>query len=282
MADLRILINQSYQSLSNREAQVADLLLQDPNQILWYSASELANEADVSNSTVTRLVQVLGFKSYDELRKAVRSTLTNGSPLHILHNVEHAPSSDTDDPLRQFMAQEKDILDASYASLSGIDLDAIATRLVEARNLGFLGFRNSQYFAAYARWQFVQFRPRTRQMPGAGETIAERIADLGPDDVVLVIAIRRIVGKLPRYIDAIKKTGADVLLITDPSSSALGKNATWTIVCPVENPEVFDSYVGVLSIIRFLAYRSFRKSAGAGQNYMEAIERQHDQLDEFD
>ncbi len=83
----------------------------------------------------------------------------------------------------------------SLARLDPETIDEITTRLREAPNLSFPGLRNSHFFAICARWQFIQFRAKTRQLPGAGETIAERIADLGPGDMVMVVPVRRLVGK---------------------------------------------------------------------------------------
>lgn len=91
----------------------------------------------------------------------------------------------------------------------------------------------------------------------------------------MVVAIRRLVGKMYGYIEAISKTGTDVLL-------DLTKHVRCTIVCPVENKNVFDSYAGVLAVIRLLAYEVFIKSSQKGRDYMMATERQHDMLSEFD
>lgn len=171
---------------------------------------------------------------------------------------------------------------AALGALSPALLDEITDALHEARNLGFMGFRNSHYFAGYARWQFIQFRERTRLIPGPGETVAERIADLGPEDVVLVVAVRRIVGKLRRYIEALSGRGVRVPLITDPSARVLPAHARWTLVCPVENAFGLDTYAGVLAVIRLLAVEAFRKSGAAGRVYLKRIEAAHEVLGEFD
>jgi len=279
---LESIIQSAYGRLTARERQLADLILENPNQILIFSASELAAKAQVSNSTVTRMVQQIGFDSYTQIRKHLRAAIGPGSPLSLLSEEEAAPAPPTGSLVERFADQEVTMLRAAFANLHPRELDEITTSLCLAGNLGFLGLRNSHFFAAYARWQFIQFRPRTRQMPGAGETIAERIADLGPGDAVMVVAVRRLVKKLERYIKAIAKTGADVLLITDPTGETLAEHARWKIICPVENPNIFDSYAGVLAVIRLLAYESFIKSGRKGREYMLAIEQQHNILSEFD
>ncbi len=283
MSELTSAIRNAYANLTGRERQLADIILENPEQLAIFSASELAGKAQVSNSTVTRLVKQLGYPNYDHMRKLARREIGHGSPLALLGQ-EEMPGGNNgrEDLIERFAEQETALLRAALGRLDPQMLDEITTRLCEAGNLGFLGLRNSHFFATYARWQFIQFREKTRQMPGAGETIAERIADLGPGDVVMIVAVRRLVGKLRRYVKVISETGADVLLITDPTGRELGKYARWVITCPVENEYIFDSYAGVLAVIRLLAYKAFLKSGRDGREYMLAIERQHDVLAEFD
>ena len=275
-------IHKAYETLSARERVVADMVLESPGDISMYPASELARLAGVSNSTVTRFVQRTDFESYEEMRVAAREARNWGSPLFLASQESTGPGLKDNDLIAAFAEHEIAILKHAIADLAPAKLDEITSALLEARNLGFMGFRNSHYFAGYARWQFIQFRERTRLIPGPGETVAERIADLGPDDVVIVVGIRRIVGKLRRYLEAMSDRGVRVLLITDPSARVTPVYARWTITCPVETPHVFDSYSGVLAVIRLLAFETFRKAAKAGREYLEKIETQHEVLAEFE
>ncbi|MEF2548091.1 MurR/RpiR family transcriptional regulator [Aurantimonas sp. E1-2-R+4] len=275
-------IHRSYESLSSRERQVADLVLESPGEVSMYPASELAKLAGVSNSTVTRFVQRIGFDNYDDMRVAAREARNWGSPLFLASGRSPESGDAPADPIARFAEQEMATVRLALEGLDPARLDEIAAALWQARNLGFMGFRNSHYFAGYARWQFIQFRERTRLIPGAGETVAERIADLGPDDVVLVVAIRRIVGKLKRYLEALSGRGVKVLLITDPSARVTPAYARWTIVCPVESSYPLDCYSGVLAVIRLLALETFKKSGKPGRDYLEKIEAQHEILGEFE
>ena len=275
-------VHRVYSQLSDRERLVADLVLETPGEISMYPASELARLVGVSNSTVTRFVRRTGFRNYEEMRRSAREARNWGSPLFLAQQADHAPRKSTQNRLVQFAEQEIELLQRTLGDLTPSRVDEIATALAKAHNLGFMGFRNSYYFAAYARWQFIQFRDKTRMIPGSGETVAERIADLGDGDVVLVVGVRRIVGILKRYLEAISNTGASVLLITDPSARGIPAIARWTITCPVENSHVFDSYSGVLAVLRLLAYETFEKIGKPGREYMQKIEERHEELAEFE
>lgn len=275
-------VHQAYAALSARERRVADLVLESPGEVAAYPASELAQMVGVSNSTVTRFVQKIGFESYEDARRSAREAREWGSPLFLASPAAQAQEKPSNELIRRYAESELAILSAALAELSPARLDELTDALIAARRLYFMGFRNSHYFAGYARWQFIQFRTNTHLFPGPGETVAERIADLGPGDLVLVVGLRRIVGKLRRYLEAIHATGADVLLITDPSARVTPAYARWTITCPVENPYVFDSYAGVLAVLRLLAFESFQKLGKKGRAHLEAIEVHHEKLGEFE
>ena len=273
-------IHGTYESLSPQERGIADFILGAPGDVCMYSASELARLNEVSNSTITRFVRRVGFANYEEMRLSARMSRKMGSPLFLASS--RGPDDFDSELLDRYLKSEQQSLANSLAEITPESLDEISTALLEARNLGFLGFRNSHFFAGYARWQFIQFRPHTRLIPGPGETIAERIADLNANDVVVVIGVRRIVGNLKRYMEALDNKGVRMLLLTDPSARVAPKYARWVITCQIENDYVFDSYAGVLGVIRLLAYETFVKSGKSGRAYLKAIEEQHSVLKEFE
>ena len=281
MKTFETLIHEAYNDFTSRERKLADFILKSPGDVSSFSATELARLVEISNSTITRFSRKLGYDNYERMRISARESQRTGSPLFLASQLDSDQGKETADLISQFTSNETEILKKTLSQISPQILDEITTALLNADNLGFLGVRNSHYFAGYARWQFIQFRKKTRLIPGPGETVAERIADLGENDVVIVVGIRRIVRNLKEYLNALNKNKVRVLLIADPSVRGLPADAHWTIICPVENPHVFDSYAGVLAVIRLLAFETFKKSGPLGREYMEQIERNHDTLMEF-
>ncbi len=275
-------IHDVYDSFSSQEKKVADLVLESPGELSVYAASELAKLAGVSNATITRFVRRTGYANYDEMRIAARDARSWGSPLFQTASEFGQGEVENDAFLSSFTESEVRNMTQALGSVSRAELDEIATALVDARNLVFMGFRNSYFLASYARTQFLHFRDRTRIVPGPGETVTERTSDLGAKDVVVIVGLRRIVGVLKRHMKAMHESDVRILLITDPSARVVPAYAHWTITCPVETPHMFDSYSGVQAVLRLLAYESFRKSGKKGRSYMENMEAQHKELGEFE
>ncbi|MGR3571918.1 MurR/RpiR family transcriptional regulator [Brevirhabdus sp.] len=271
-----------YSALPGSEQRLADAILSDPAEVCVLTASELSDRAGVSNSTVTRLVHRIGLENYDALRRQARDARRWGSPLFTGGGAQQADDPRFSGDIGDFLEEEMRVLQAGLAALDAQRVSDIARALVGARRLGFAGFRNSHYFAAYARWQFVQFRPHTRLLPGPGESLAESLSDLGPEDMVVVIGVRRVVGRLHRMLHLLAENGVPVLLITDPSVRLPPAATRRTLICPVAGSAPFDSYTGVLALIRYLASLSMRMSGRAGKDHLNKIEAQHRLLEEFE
>ena len=272
-------LHRIYKDFSKQEKRVADVILDAPGELGLYSASELAERANVSNATITRFVRRAQFSSYEELRLAAREARSWGSPLFQTGPVT---STGDNDFLSEFLEAETHNLAQALNNLVPSEIDEMAEALIAARNLVFMGFRNSHFLASYARNQFLQFRSGTRISPGPGETITESTADLTSEDVVLVVALRRILSSLKSEMASLHDRGVPILLLTDPSARVVPAFARWTLTCPVESPYLFDSYSGVQSVLRILAYKSFQKSGKRGRAYMQAIEARHAETGAFE
>lgn len=274
-------VHAEYAGLPSRERKVADLVLDFPGELAAYSASELAGLAEVSKATVTRFFRRLGYDSFEEARLSARRAREWGSPLFMTRK---GPESEPigRSLIEQFAEEEKTIVASTFAVLDPAVVDDATDCLGSARRLFFLGFRNSSYPAAYARWQFVQFRSDVHMLTGSGETLAERIADLREDDLVVLVGVRRLVAKLRRYAEAIRESGADILLLTDSSARVTPLYARWTMTCAVENPHILDSYAGVNGVLRLLAVETMQKLGRSGRARLQKIETLHEALGDFD
>jgi DNA-binding MurR/RpiR family transcriptional regulator len=274
-------VHEAYAALPSGERKVADLVLDFPGELAAYTASELAALAEVSNATVTRFFKRLGYDSFDAARRSARRAREWGSPLFLASKASESETINSD-LITRFAEEEKALITATFAALDPDVLDQATDALARAKRLFFLGFRNSSYAAGYARWQFVQFRGDVHMLTGGTESMAERIADLGPGDLLVLVGVRRLVAKLRRYAEAANAAGADILLLTDPSARITPAYARWTIICTVENPHVLDSYAGVIGVLRLLVVETMHKLGRDGRERLQRIETLHESLGEFD
>ena len=96
-----------------------------------------------------------------------------------------------DAKLKQHLEHDLANMRRTFEALDSHKLEQIVEELLKARRLWLLGYRNSGFLAAYARWQFAQLREQVHLLQSGTETLAEQLVDLRPDDLVVVLGFRR-------------------------------------------------------------------------------------------
>jgi DNA-binding MurR/RpiR family transcriptional regulator len=261
--------------LSPTERRLAEFLLDFPGELPSYTASELAVVARVSNATVTRFIQRLGYETYGEARKLVRLEKKAGSPLLLLGAEGKAA-----DTLLAHLELSIQNLSETYGQLSDDKLDRIARAMIAANRVWFAGFRNNYSFAAYLRWQVFRVLETSILLPIAGETIAEYATSIRKGDMLVVFALRRSLPVSVKLISTAVKSGAEVLCFIDETVDDPGP-ATWLIRCQARAASALDNHVAVIGVAHFLATRVLELSGRAGRRRMATIEGMHDLFDEL-
>ncbi len=118
--------------------------------------------------------------------------------------------------------------------------------------------------------------------PQPGQSIAEEIAGLRPDDVVILIGFRRRPDRFAQLVAAVAESGARALLITDPTGRRHGAALDWVIECPIESASPFDSYAAAMSLISVLAGSVLTAAGAAGRARVAAITSSYARLGELE
>jgi len=276
---LQALVRDHYDGLPDSERRIADLILEFPGEIAAYSATELAELSGGSKAAVTRLIQRLGFANFDEARRAARHAKAWGSPLYLMSSKPAAGDFGT--RVQQHLEQDLRNISVTLESLRPDTFGDIVDTICSSRRVFLAGFRNSYYLAGYMRQQIIQVRGDVHVLPSAGETIAEEIADLGEDDLLIVIGLRRRVAAVRRIMEAARGLGANILYITDWTAEP-APEANWTIPCAVRGTDLFDRYSSAMSLLHFICVAVVERLRTKGRGRLQHIETLHDALREFD
>ncbi len=270
-------IHENYKELSETECKIADVILDFPSELSAFTATELAALAGVSKATCSRFFQRLGFSSFEEARKLARERRNWGSPLYI---ESKATSHHVD--LKKYFDNEIDLMKKNAIDIDPIVLDEITQSIVSSKRIWILGFRNSQFFAGYLRWQILQFRGDVHTLPTPGETLGEYTGDFTDSDLLIVVGLRRRPKELGKVMESAIQSSTKRLLITDPTARRLPALADWTLTVETQTPFVFDSASSAISLIRLLAINAFQLSGKMGRVHMERVEHQHEILGDLD
>ncbi len=264
-----------FDELTESEKRLANVVLEAANELSAFNAGELAARAGVSAATAARFFRRLGYESYGDLRRSVRAARTWGSPLYELS------SSQEPADFARHVAQEIENLQRLVTELPASVLAEAIDLLASAKRLHMIGFRNSAALAAYARGLFIHVKPDVRLLPLAGQTLAEDLVGLGPDDALVVFGFRRRPPFLREVMAAVRDGGTRILMITDASAARTAHLAHVTLRCPNKGASLFDSYVAPMSLISYLASSVGAAPGAATEDRLARIEDLHRRLEPF-
>jgi DNA-binding MurR/RpiR family transcriptional regulator len=272
-------------TLHPSERRLADTILSFPGEIASYSATELAQLANVSNATVTRFVRRLGYENFDQARQAARATQQTGAAVFRVAASDQGPEA----ALMAQIVQGRQNVENSFAAISLAEIDALADAILQAGRVWIIGFRTARAFAVYLGAQIGQTIPNVTELPLAGQTLAESLTSIGTSDVVIVFALRRTVRQLPAVCRELRNSPARAALISDvpPQAGAdmspfeAELSPKWRLRVQTAAPGPLFNHAAVLTLCHILATRVLERSGPAGRKRLLAIESLHDSLDEI-
>jgi len=270
-------IQAQYQALSLVDRKLADVVLAHEKDLLAYSATELAALAGVSKASTARFFKRLGFADFQAFRQHQRNGTPQPSPLSRVSQQGLRAS-----PLQQHMAQDARQLQALANTVTDQNVQQAAKLLAGARRIWVVGYRNGYMAAFYAQALLSQLRAEVHLLnQGAGED-AELLAEIQPGDVLLAMDFRRRTRRLSQVAAIACDAGAKLVLVSDARVSALAARAQALFICPAQGEAIFDSYVGAISLINYLATATLAHLPKKARARMTAIEHVHAQLDDLE
>jgi DNA-binding MurR/RpiR family transcriptional regulator len=209
-------------ALTETERTVARYFVDHPEEVAFLSAAEIAETLRVSDATVIRTAQSLGYPGLsalkEELRDAVRFLMTPASRYRRgLDQLGAEPGGLLD----HLIGAQISLLEEARTTFRERDLAAALQILHRAQRLVVFGLGPNaalaDYFARSARR--IGYRTLTLTERGAG--LAELLMEIGGDDALLMIAYERVTDEVRIVADRASDAGAPCVLVTDTLSLAL-------------------------------------------------------------
>lgn len=202
----------------------------------------------MSDPTVLRLVQKLGFRQFGEFQQAVLAEVSErmSSPLTLLASRRKALAQD--DLYGAFLASAAHGLAGARDLIAEPEWDRAVELAADRRQrIHCLGGRFSRFLAGYL-WEHLRLLRRDcAWLDGSGAVLIDSLIDMTARDVIVVFDYRRYQPDVIAFAEQAVGSGAQLLLFTDGSGSPLARLADAVIAAPVETISPFDSLVPALA-----------------------------------
>jgi DNA-binding MurR/RpiR family transcriptional regulator len=236
-------ISLHYPKLTASSRSIADYLQLNPEKILMLSTGEIAEACLVSKASVSRFIRQLGYEDHLALRNELMTERDRGAPVL---------TTSIDDSAFQ---EEFKSLERLCSQLSESDHSDLIKDIADAKRIKIIGYRNSYPVAMHFRQQLMQCRYGVDLLPLPGQTLAEDITAIEPEDLVILIGIRRRIKNFSEIIEQL--SGQRVLLITDQSGQKYADRVSQVLICHMNNQLPLDSYAVPMSLVSYLANKVY-------------------------
>ncbi len=159
--------------------------------------------------------------------------------------------------------------------------DVIA-QLAQAKRIYIVGMRNAYPVALHLRQQLIQTRAQVHILPQPGQTLAEDLVDITPEDMVVVIAFRRRTRIIQPLMQQLQNARIPVLALCEPQAQSVISLARWQFCAPLDSVSAFDSYASAMSLVNLLANALLHELLALGRPRIHQIADLYQHLDELE
>ncbi|AJY45480.1 MurR/RpiR family transcriptional regulator [Martelella endophytica] len=245
-------IEERYSKLTAGEQKLARLILDRQDDILTYSATEIAEMAGVSKATAARFFRHLGYADFNDVKLQARDERNRVEPY------ERAEATGENVALGRAISAHLDVelknLTRTFEELRSDKVRKAAEMIGRAERLWVLGLGEDEGFARYARLVFSRLRHSVMILGINQGSWAEDLAMAGPNDVLLLVSVAPRPKTLNTILGYAETSRLKLVTICDRSSTLeLQRYSEVLLPCHVASFGLGASYTAIGSAIRLLA-----------------------------
>ena len=240
--------------MTNRERQIAGYLETGYPHAGLETATAVGERVNASAATVVRFIAKLGYSGYADFQRELRDEVEARliSPLQRLTDPATAGTrSDQDgsgDVLARSFEAAMSAVTRTFGALDRRSVETVASLLTGCRGrIWIVGEKKGRSIALYLYAQLNLCLERVSL--GADASFeADRLLDVGPDDIVVLLDVRRYVETTLLTADWCEARGATLVVLSDSAISPLFGRTPYRLAAATGGAGAFDTYVGLMLI----------------------------------
>lgn len=252
---MKQIIKDKYDQLSNKEKIVAKYIIDNYQQSMLLSSTELAKIAGVSDTAVVRFAKSLGFNGFFEYKNCIKkeyiSTQKVYSSLSLL---------DKDSEGKILNGYFKSLMSDMNNFINKIDdeiLTKISKIIMNSKKLYIIGFGSDEVVVAYLKNYLNLMGVDCIPVSEEGLALKEKLFQLSKEDVILMSAYPTLMDSEKWVAEYAKSKEAKIVLITDSEITAKLLDVSEYVAFYETADNFFNSYVLQMTYCNALLLRIY-------------------------
>ncbi|HAZ19842.1 MAG TPA: N-acetylmannosamine kinase [Clostridiales bacterium] len=250
--DLLVTLQNSFDSLSKSQKAIASYLINNYDKAAYMTASKLAQETGVSESTVVRFATEMGFDGYPALASylqvTVYSRMTAAQRLRLTNHL-----IGEGDVLEKTLAADIESLNNTLANMDRKVFAGAVDAICSAKTIFVIGVRNAAPLASGFSYSMGQVFDNVRNISTTNnDEVFEKLVRIRENDVLVAFSFPRYSKRVIRTLDFAKKHKATVVSITDSLYSPLVPLSDFCLMANSSMSSMCSSLVTPMYVINAL------------------------------
>jgi DNA-binding MurR/RpiR family transcriptional regulator len=239
--------------LTKSQTKVVAYLYEHPEKAVFMTAAQLGRHAGVSDATVVRLAQKLGYDRFIDMKNHLREQVM--TRLDTVSRMQKTTGriQGLEDALTAVLEADVDNVTQTVKATSVSVLSAAVRTLQSAEEIYILALRTAHGLALVLSeaLRFLGRRPYIVK-PGIGD-LWDQIRFMRPGCVLVAVSFPRYTKLTVEAAQSARHAGATVISLTDSMISPLAACSDYLLPADFQIDSYIESYVASLSLINALA-----------------------------
>ncbi|OFI07771.1 HTH-type transcriptional regulator MurR [Clostridium acetireducens DSM 10703] len=249
--DLMHTIQIKFPRLSKGQKLIAEYILKHYDKAAFMTAAKLGTSVGVSESTVVRFANELGFSGYPKLQKAlhnlIKTKLTTVQRIELSNDFISQESA-----LKSVLKSDMENIRATLEKINHKTFDNIVNSIFDAEKIYIIGLRSSTALSEFLGFYLSIILDNVKVISYGISDIFEQMINLTEKDFVFGIGFPRYAAKTIEALTFARSRGAKVAVLTDSLLSPLASKSDYTLIAQSNMASFVDSLVAPLSVINAL------------------------------
>lgn len=245
-------IETGYDSMSKGHKTIARFVLANFDKASFMNVSRLSEVTGVSEATVVRFSNELGYEKYQQFQKAVweyaKTRLTSVQRMDIAYE-----RMEKEGILASVLHSDIDKIRSTLATLDEEEFNSVVNAIAGARRVYIIGLGSASALASFLGYYLNLIIDDVRVVSSVGVSeIIDQLYRVSSEDVVIGISFPRYSNRTVNALKYAKSKGGTVVGVTDGSMSPITKVADFCLLARSDMESFVDSLVAPFSLMNAL------------------------------
>jgi DNA-binding MurR/RpiR family transcriptional regulator len=265
-------IQKCFASLSKNQKKVAEYIGRDGAMASFDSVRQLAEKAGVSDSSVVRLAQALGYEGYPELRRELQEEFKKkmGGAGRLQRAVSELPARAF---VQSLFRKDVESIEQTLADFSYEDFARAIHLIWRARRIFIIGFRSAFSLAYFLNFRMARLGLDVHLILMTGGTsLLEQLALIDRRDLLVAIGFERMPQETRIALDHAIARKANILGISHSSTSEIARKASVYLLAR-RRDDLTQSVVAHMALLNALAIAVANRKRTRSLRALERLDR---------